>query len=409
MIRKVLVQPLLVQVLVVSTMSTSCRHVFVQQARQHLQVPQLFSYIYRTFTANMNRKNRKRKALQAKRLGGSASGGRTLNSNYILRLQICHSDSDIVLENRKLTGHSSSIPTMKTMPYDYKQIHKVIQKTFDTTYNLQYYHEIQHVWKAFPTNSMNGMGRYKRGHVPLNVRILDQYIAEEDDEEEDVMEDGTSTTTNVEATEYKYEYIMTYEDYDTMYGPDTKRYDDDYNVYVRYIKIILWKLVFLLHDTGYERVQVPPQSNDMEMTTTTTTTTSTTTSSSVVMNRRSNTTCTSKNSSSSTDTLFLQRRDTALSTNHPQQSRRRRTIATKTWVLQQASRSMTLQSILLQHVGILDHIVFALHTDSVWKVNAVRILSEAKQLKELQKERSVKRLIRRHSHQEEAESYLFRE
>jgi hypothetical protein len=43
-------------------------------------------------------------------------------------------------------------------------------------------------------------------------------------------------------------------------------------------------------------------------------------------------------------------------------------VATKEWVLQQAEKNPSLETVLLGHVGALDHVVQCLHYDMVWKV-----------------------------------------
>ena len=118
-------------------------------------------------TAGKNRLNRKARAREFNRIGGSNTNGRMLNPNHRMKLRICHSDSDLI------DG------TIINMTFDYDKIQTMVYKTFDTTRNLQYYNDIEQQWKPFPSTLNGSMGRYKRGHIPLPIRIPEQYLKEE--------------------------------------------------------------------------------------------------------------------------------------------------------------------------------------------------------------------------------------
>jgi hypothetical protein len=120
----------------------------------------------RSMTANQNRKNRKARERQFHRIGGSNTNGRMLNPNHRMKLRICHSDSDLI------EG------TIINTKFNYENIQKIVNQTFDTTRNLQYYHDTEQQWKNFPPALNRSMGRYKRGHLPLSIRIPEQYFDE---------------------------------------------------------------------------------------------------------------------------------------------------------------------------------------------------------------------------------------
>jgi hypothetical protein len=192
--------------------------------------------------------------------------------------------------------------------YDMKDIKTKVEEMFDTSKDLEFYDGKN--WK--PLKDLNAISKYKGGKEPLKVRVPEHYDEETLDEEEDYdNDDRYGRGGNKKKNQF--------DDDDDDYNPDE---DDDVlddedmygqmrNTKASVMEDTINELVSDLKEEGYERSDIKPY------------------------------------------TMKL------LSNGHE--------VSTKDWVLKQADKNPTYESVLLGHVGALEHIVQCLHYDMVWK------------------------------------------
>jgi hypothetical protein len=170
---------------------------------------------------------------------------------------------------------------------------------------------------------LDAISKYKGGREPLRVRIPEHYdddnaMNNDDDDDEDYRRNsgggGGGGSKSKGGGRYNDD-----DDDDDDYNPDDVLDDEDEDMYNRFnsgaklsvMEDTITDLVDALKEAGYERSDIKPLT--MKLTTS------------------------------------------------------GKEISTKDWVLQQADKDAAVESVLLGHVGSLDHIVQCLHYDMVWK------------------------------------------
>ena len=253
--------------------------------------------------------------------GGGGGGG---GGGNMVKLQICHSNYDLEPMDPDMYDEEDEDDEMmfSKAKFDMNDIKKKVEEMFDTSKDLEYYDGAK--WK--PLRGVQDIAKYKGGKEPLKVRIPEHYDDEEvnmDEDEDDYSGGGGGGRGGGGKRGYG-------DDDDDDYMPgggddDDDGMGDDDDMYNRMnaggrmsiMEDTINELVELLKENGYVR----------------------------------------------SDIKALTMKET--STN--------KEIPTKDWVLQAADKDPTVESVLLGHVGALDHIVQCLHYDMVWKAKATTV------------------------------------